>query len=204
MSWSIVSGQETQCRVFDSGSRFSISLYGGGHVSSAFNVTYGPLNSIAAEIEFKKSESWGFFVKGLYEITPTDVALLYNYQIPDNFVIVNSKDPRTFVFLFNFGARYYLTNEKISPYLQGGFSTEIAYTGDYQYSIYSTYGDILSTFKNKAYYDYYHLLDLGIGANIKLSQKLSIDLQYDIYPYIGKLSYFNGGYSALAGLKFNL
>lgn len=201
-----LSGQETQCRVLENtkDSKFSIGLYGGGHVSSAFNSLYGPVNSIAAEIEFKKSPSWRFFVKGLYEITPSDVTLLYNYQMPDDFVITNVQNPKTFIFLFNFGARYFLDDAKVSPYLQAGLSNEVAYTGDYQYTMETTNGDTVSYYKSKSYYNYYHLLDLGVGVNIKLSHKFSLDLQYDLYPYIGKLDYFYGGYSALAGLKFTL
>lgn len=180
---------------------FSIGLYGGGHTSNSFAVSLSPVNSIAAEIEYKKSKKWGFYIKGIYEFTSKDVRELFVYT--DEATLYNVINPNTFIFLFNFGGRYYLSNNNVSPYFQGGFSHEISYMGNYSYQI-NFGGSNSGGAKGGNYYSYFLSLDFGVGANIKLSKKFSIDMHYDVYPYIGKNSNHNGGYSALIGLKYNL
>lgn len=181
---------------------FSIGLYGGGHVSNSFNVSISPVNSLAAEVEYRKSKKWGIFIKGIYEITSKDVKELFLYQTPEVYNLINVKNPNTFSFLFNFGTKYYFDEGKVSPYLQAGFSQDISHMGDYEYTIDFGLGGTDSV-KVKGYYNYYLSLDFGVGTKLQLSQKISIDMQFDVYPYLGKDNH-NSGYSALIGLKYNI
>ncbi|MBS1491968.1 MAG: hypothetical protein JST55_00575 [Bacteroidetes bacterium] len=182
---------------------FSIGLYGGGHVSNSFNVTLGPVNSISGEIEYRKTKNWGFYIKGLYEFVSHDIKQLFYYQEAEYFTFTDVKEPNTFSFLFNFGARYYLTDGNVSPYFQGGLSHETSYMGDYSYKLNDGIGSY-SIYKSKAYFDEYLSLDFGVGGKIKLNKKISVDMQADVYQYVGKDNYHKPGYSALIGLKYNL
>lgn len=181
---------------------FSLGLYGGGHTSNSFNVTIGPANSIAGEVEYRKSKKWGFYLKGIYEFTSQDVRELFEYQTPEDFELTSVKNPKTFIAVVNFGARYYVADGNLSPYFQSGFSHETSYMGDYTYTV-SVGGVPFSTFRNKGYFNYYLSANFGVGAKIRLSKKFSVDMQYDVYQYVGKYDYHNGGYSALIGLKYN-
>lgn len=183
---------------------FSIGIYGGGHSSNSLSVTEGPFNSIAAEIEYVKSKKWGFFVKTIYEFTPHTIKDLYlsgnEYLVP---FLVDYKNPITFNLLFNFGARYYITQGKVTPYFNAGLSNEASFISEHHYLIKYGEGNYGGISKRNTF-DTFLSINLGVGAKIKLSEKFGIDMQYDVYQYIGKNNNHNAGYSAIAGLKYNL
>lgn len=105
--------------------------------------------------------------------------------------------------LFNFGAKYFVTHGNITPYFEAGFSNEAAYISKYQYSIYNGGGSYSTAYGENTFATYLSL-NFGVGINIKLAGKLSADMQYDVYQYIGKYNYHNAGYSGLIGLKYSL
>ncbi len=105
--------------------------------------------------------------------------------------------------LFNFGARYYVTRGKVSPYFSAGISNEASFIGKYQYSIPQGQNSY-STAYGKNTFNTFISLNLGTGLNFRLSEAFSLDMQYDVYQYLGKNNYHNAGYSGLIGLKYNL
>lgn len=182
---------------------FSIGLYGGGHTSNSLHVTEGPFNCISFELEYTKSKNWGFFIKGIYEFTPQTVQELFfnDYEyLPELF---NVQNPTAFIYLFNFGARYYVTRGKVSPYFSAGISNEASFIGKYQYSIPQGQNSY-STAYGKNTFNTFISLNFGTGLNFRLSEVFSLDMQYDVYQYLGKNNYHNAGYSGLIGLKYNL
>lgn len=183
---------------------FSIGLYGGGHTSNSLNVTDGPFNAISFELEYTKSKKWSFFIKGIYEFTPQTVQELFFYTyepyMPELF---NVQNPTAFNFLFNFGARYYVTQGKVSPYFSAGISNEASFIGKYQYSFYQGEG-LYSTAYGRNEFNTFISMDIGTGLKFRLSEKFSLDMQYDVYQYLGKNNNHNAGYSGLIGIKYNL
>ncbi|MFA5404495.1 MAG: hypothetical protein WC358_06135 [Ignavibacteria bacterium] len=180
----------------DTSDYFRIGLYSGSYISSHSGLVEKNkyFNSVALEAEYMQLKNLSFYVRGIYEITE-----IYNYG---NYYFYLNNPPK-YRLVTSFGAKYYLKEKNIRPYLQLGLNQETNYIGSYTYYNFDDLGE-------KHYYlyeenwNYYYSLNFGVGLNVKLYKKLSADIHYDLYRvFQGEYSTFYG-FSILAGLKYNI
>ena len=190
---------------------FTVGLYTGSYIAKY------PLfeknrfvNSISLEIEYFKFKDLSLYLRGINEFTTANLYSLEGYT--GNQEALSFKEPSTNRIVVSFGGRYYLNSpakRKVSPYLQLGINHEANYVGQYSYiyngSLYTTSTD---------YYLYRLSANIGVGFNVKLGKRFSLDMKYDIYKSLGRIrdqdynyrgetSGFNG-FSAFAGIKYRL
>ena len=181
---------------------FSIGVYGGGYMS--FPPVYAAnkfISNISVEMEYRKSKEFSFFINWFYLFSGNDIKKMFvEINRPQ---ITSIKNPRTCKVLFTIGGRYYLRAENINPYLQIGLTEEYSYVGDFAYDEIQNNGEIMH-WTNTGYHHSRLQIMAGAGLNIKLYKRLHLDVQYNMYSYLGgeKKEYLNR--SVTGGLKYNL
>lgn len=180
---------------------FSIGLFGGTYVGQF--PLYGEndfVNSVAIEAEYFKFSDLSFYMQGLYEFTGSDLRKLYH--ISYGFPLSITQKPETYRLNVSFGGRYYLRTKDVNPFFQFGINQEVNYIGKYSYQIDRI--DYIAYYFNEGYYFYNLSANLGVGLNIRVSEKFSLELKYDLYKSILKDQNDYTGYSVLGGIKYHL
>ncbi|MBN8571464.1 MAG: outer membrane beta-barrel protein [Ignavibacteria bacterium] len=178
---------------------FSIGLLGGEYQNfkSPFYEPSYVMNALAIELEYNKNKNFSFFVKGIYQNTYNDIkkmAWLSNDAL-------DIKDPLTYRVIMDFGAKYYTGNKNPRLYFQLGLSHDMLSVGKYSYN-YTFEGVVYQ--HNVEGRQYNNLsIDAGAGLKIRISRKISIDLQYDVYKSLSSqhIGLFANG--MLAGVKYD-
>lgn len=189
---------------------FTVGLYAGTYIGKyPLYERNRFVNSISIEIEYFKFKDLSAYVRAINQFSKTDLHALEGYT--GNQAALAFQEPSTNRFVVSFGARYYLakSRNKVNPYMQLGINHEVNYIGQYSY----IYNGIPFTSSNE-FYLYRYSVNIGVGVNVKLGKRFSLDAKYDIYKSLGRVrdqdynyrghtSGFNG-FSLLAGIKYNL
>jgi len=182
----------------DTSDYFRVGLYSGSYIASGYyNLLVEKnkyVNSICLETEYVKFKNLSFYVRGLYQFSDLNSDYFYNAFLVEK--------PQNYRIAISFGGRYFLTEKNIKPYLQAGLNHETDFVGPYTIFYYSGNSTYYDTYKARWYYNY--SINFGVGFDVKINKKFSADIHYDLYRNFHE-SYDNfGGYSILAGLKYNI
>ena len=176
----------------DTSDFFRVGLYGGSLVSPSYTLVEKNkyLNSISLETEYVKFKFLSFYVRGIYQFT--------NLYLDNNYETL-VETPSHYHIAVSFGAKYYLADKNIKPYLKLGLNHETDYIDSY--TVFYNGGGSYNTRGN---WNYYYSLNFGVGLNVRLNNKFSADIQYDLYRnFLTEYDYFRG-FSVLAGIKYNI
>lgn len=171
------------------------------------------INNITLEFEYFKFEDLSVLARYTYQFTKTN---LYELEGIHEGPLVQLDEPKTSRINLSLIGRYYLGGQNFRPYVQMGINNEINSIGGYTVRYYNNQGSV-SIRTNDSYPIYRYSINIGAGLSIKLSEKFSLDMKYDIYKSLGKnngidefydknsntRSGFNG-FSNLVGIKYNL
>jgi hypothetical protein len=180
----------------DTSDYFRVGLYGGSFISPYNELTEKNkyVNSICLEAEYVKFKNLSFYVRGLYQFSEL------NHDYYSSSVIVEK--PQNYRMAISFGGRYFLAEKNIKPYLQVGLNHETNFIG--AYTIIYNYGNEIYYDSYKASWRYFYSLNFGVGLDVKISKKFSADIHYDLYRNFNTTYDNFGGFSVLAGLKYNI
>lgn len=180
---------------------FAIGVFGGTYVGQfPLNGKNNILNSVAIEGEYFKFSDLSFYVQGLYQFTISDVRKLF--KIPREFPVTVIQKPETYRLNISFGGKYYLRSKSVNPFFQFGINQEVNYIGKFDYQT-----DLFQYIRysySEGYYFYRLSLNLGVGISLKLTNKVKLELKYDLYKSIIKSGIDYNGYSVLGGIKYDL
>lgn len=157
---------------------FTVGLYTGSYIGKGSLIEANKyLNLISVEFEYFKFSDLSIYLRGLNRFSKYSASSSVDYP---NYKLV-----------IGFGGRYYARkNGIVKPYLQAGLNQE---TEHIEYSLYG------------GRYEYRYFINFGVGVSVKLSQKFTFDMKYDLNKSIDKKVYYTfNGFSVLAGLKYNL
>ena len=181
---------------------FQIGVYGGEYQSFA-SPFYEPsyvINTIGIELENIKSKHIGFYVKASYQNTYNEIQKLLDLP-PFTY---DYKNPRMYRFILNFGVKYYTRMKSPQIYFNLGLSHENLSVGEYSYTV----SDPMSSAvygRSSGSHQYNKLfIDCGTGLKFKLSNKISLDLQYSFGINFEKRYNTISSNTILAGIKYTL
>jgi opacity protein-like surface antigen len=180
---------------------FAIGIYSGSYIGQRpLYEKNSFINLAAIEVEYFKFTDLSFYLQGFYQFTGNDVRRLNG--LPARYSLSEVKNPTTYRVNISFGGRYYLRDKTVNPFFQAGLSHETNYIGRYSYRI--TYsGSSIYEFAAGRYI--YNLsVDLGAGVSVRVSDRVKLELKYDLYKSITKSSNEFTGFSVLGGVKFVL
>lgn len=185
---------------------FTVGFYTGSYIGQGklYETNYY-FNSIGTEIEYVKFRDLSMYVRGIYCFTNVSVS---DYTIP----FYNGTDPYTFYppghykMVISFGGRYYVRKEgKVKPYLQLGINQETQYKNNARLDIFNPDGTPNGSIIYYGGYNFYYFMNIGIGFSVKISERFSFDMKYDLNKTLDKkVNYSFNGFSVLAGIKYNL
>jgi hypothetical protein len=183
----------------DTSDYFSVGFYGAQYVSPVgdLKVVNSYINSIAVELEYVKLRNLSFYAKFLHQFT----------RLSDDYSYDNHPrltDPITFREVFSFGARYYLRESLVKPFLQIGLVHERITIGPFNYKYFDYEYAIEKVGRTRIYGVYSYLLNTGVGINFKIYKKFYADFQYDLNWVLKAHDYKFNGFSTVGGLKYNI
>jgi hypothetical protein len=175
----------------DTSDYFTLGIYGGSFQGNGYlNPNNNFINSVAAEIEYFKLSDMSFSFNILYQFS--------NYKYPFKYT-----DTRSYKIVPSLIFKYYLRKKSISPYLQAG----ILYEFDiYNIKTKSNYTG-LNFAEDNTYVSNILYISFGLGLNIRITDRLSIDGRLLVNPRItnndvNHLEYIGG--TGIAGVKYYL
>ena len=134
----------------------------------------------------------------MYQNTYNDIKK--TAALPNN--IFDVKDPFTYRVVMDFGAKYYTGNKNPQLFFQLGLSHEMLSVGKYSYKGYGFDESEYQYSRNSAQYNNLSI-DAGAGLKIRLSRKVNIDIQYDIYKSLSSRHTGLFANGMLAGVKYD-
>lgn len=185
----------------DSTEYFSVGVYGGRYIYPGRLTTANSiLNSVSAELEYRKTKDFSFFANVIYQFTKSDLKSINgNLNIQTATVLEN---PFTCNGVVTFGGRYYLSSKKVNTYVTLGLSQQFEYIGNYSYIPEAL--SFMGSGTNNGFTTYRISIMAGTGINFQLSRKLLLDFQFNVFRNIEK-DYGNfSGTNYFLGLKYNL
>lgn len=184
---------------------FTIGLYTGSYIGMGTQIEKNfYFNSIAAEIEYVKFRDLSLYARGIYQFSNVKIPNYIYYGAPYGTQYLYY-EPSHYKMVISFGGRYYVRKEgKVRPYLQLGINQETQFQEN-------TKVDYLYPDGSKGYityydggYDFYYFMNIGVGFTVKISNKFTFDMKYDLNKSLDKKSYSFNGFSVLGGIKYNL